>query len=160
MKIGVISDTHVPRAAERLPGGLLRGLAGVDLILHAGDILEPSVLDELRAIAPVEAVRGNMDNHPALRDLPVRRVIVAAGRSIGLTHGSGAPQGLAARVLRMFEGVDCVVFGHSHAAFNETINGVLLFNPGTPTDRRFSSSHTYGIIEIADTITGRIIDLD
>ena len=118
------------------------------------------MLDELRAIAPVEAVRGNMDHHPALLNLPVKRVISAGNRSIGLTHGSGAPHGLAARVLRMFDGVDCVVFGHSHRTFNETVNGVLLFNPGTPTDRRFSSAHTYGIIEIADTITGRIIEID
>ncbi len=160
MKIGVVSDTHIPRAAGELPEGLLRGLAGVDLILHAGDILEPSVLDDLRAIAPVEAVCGNMDHHPAIRNLPGRRVISAAGRSIGLTHGSGAPQGLVARVMRMFEGVDCIVFGHSHSAFNETINGVLLFNPGTPTDRRFTKSHTFGIIEIGETITGRIISLD
>ncbi len=160
MKIGIVSDTHIPRAARELPAELLRGLAGVDLILHAGDILEPSVLDDLRAIAPVEAVRGNMDNHPATRELPVKRIISVAGRSIGLTHGSGTPQGLPARVMRMFEGVGCIVFGHSHLAFNETINGVLLFNPGTPTDRRFAKSHTFGIIEIGETITGRIICLD
>ena len=160
MKICVLSDTHIPVAAPELPPELLRGMEGADLILHAGDIVELRVLDDLRAIAPVEAVRGNMDRADVQQALPAKKVIPAQGKRIGLVHGSGAPWGVANRVLREFEDVDIIVFGHSHHPLNEERNKVRLFNPGSPTDRRFAPYKSYGIIEITDdTVKAEIVRL-
>jgi len=160
MKIGIISDTHIPEAAPDLPIGLFRGLEGAELILHAGDILDCSVLDELASIAPVRAVRGNMDHYPRSHELEEKIVVEAVGYRIGLIHGRGSPGGLEHRVMKEFHGVHCIVFGHSHLPFNEVIDEVLLFNPGTPTDRRYAPYRSYGVLEIGDGITGRIFRLD
>jgi len=160
MKIGVVSDTHIPESATDLPSELLQGFEGVDLILHGGDILDCSVLDELETIAPVHAVRGNMDHFPRSYGLPEKLVVEAEKFRIGLIHGHGAPDGLERRVIKEFDDVHCIVFGHAHRPFNEVIDGVLLFNPGTPTDRRFAPYRSFGILDVADRITGRIIRLD
>ncbi len=160
MKIGVVSDTHIPESVPDLPAELMHGFEGVDIILHAGDILDCAVLDELAAIAPVRAVRGNMDNFPRSYELPEKLVVEAEKFRIGLIHGHGAPNGLERRIAKEFDDVHCIVFGHTHRPFNEVIDGVLLFNPGTPTDRRFAPYRSFGILDVADRITGRIIRLD
>jgi predicted phosphodiesterase len=90
MRIGVLSDTHVPERALRLPQALFEAFHGVELILHAGDIVRMSVLDELSAIAPVAAVRGNMDD-PA-HGLPLKIELTLEGVSVGLIHGNGGPR--------------------------------------------------------------------
>ena len=160
MKICVLSDTHIPVAAPELPPVVLQAFAGADMILHAGDILELRVLDGLRAIAPVHAVRGNMDRWDTQEALPIQTVVEAGGRRIGLVHGGGPPWGLTGRVLRQFKDVDIIVFGHSHHALNEQREKVLLFNPGSPTDRRFAPYRSYGVIEIADdTVKAEIVRL-
>jgi len=160
MKICVLSDTHVPVAAPVLPPDLLRALEGADLVLHAGDILTMSVLDELGAIAPVEAVRGNMDRPDVQQGLPVKKVVEAQGKRIGLIHGTGPSWGLAPRVLREFPDVDIIVFGHSHHPLSEQREKVLLFNPGSPTDGRFAPYKSYGVIEIMDdTVKAEIVRL-
>jgi putative phosphoesterase len=159
MLIGCISDTHVHDGA--LPPAALDAFAGVDLILHAGDILDLGVLEELSRVAETLAVRGNMDAGETAASLPDRRIIEAAGFKIGLTHGRGAPIGIVSRVASVFEGeeCDCVVFGHTHKAFNERRRGVLFFNPGSPTDNIFSRRNTVGLLEVTGAIEGRIIDL-
>ena len=159
MRICVLSDTHIPVAAPALPPDLLRALKGADLILHAGDILEMSVLDELGAIAKVEAVRGNMDRPDVQQGLPVKKVVEAQGKRIGLIHGSGPPWGLSSRVLREFPDVDIIVFGHSHHPLSEQRDKVLLFNPGSPTDGRFAPYKSYGVIEITETVKAEIVRL-
>jgi putative phosphoesterase len=148
-RIGVVSDTHVPEFAERLHEGLSRRFAGVDLILHAGDITAPETLAELEQIAPVVAVKGN---HDASLDLPLRRVVQAGGKRIGLIHGHRGRvrefpgvawneawaghrfwwNGVPGYVLREFENdeVDAVVFGHIHRPLIEHHGPVMLFNPG------------------------------
>ena len=123
MRIGLISDTH----------GLLRpeaanALAGSDLILHAGDVGAPGILDELEKIAPVRAVRGNVDIEAWARRLPATRDVEAEGRVIHLLHNVG--QLVPGRF-------DVVVFGHSHQPLVETRNGVLFVNPGSAGPRRF-----------------------
>lgn len=148
--IGVISDTHIPKRAKGLPPEVIVGLKGVELILHAGDILVQSVLEDLAQIAPVYAVHGNCDFPEVKDELPAKRMIKYAGFKIGLTHGHNYCQssGLSlGRVVEAFdEDVDAIVFGHSHRPYNERINGILVFNPGSPTDKRFEAYYSYGLI--------------
>lgn len=160
MKIGVLSDTHIPDASASLPREVFQAFDGVDLILHAGDILDMVVIDELSEIAEVRAVRGNMDHYGRTHALSESDIVEVGGFRIGLTHGRGAPAGLAERVLAQFENVDCIVFGHSHRAFSGKIGDVLMFNPGSPTDRRFAPFRSFGVLDLGEAVTGRIIRLD
>lgn len=177
MKIGVISDTHLhgggfhpKKMASRLINQVNESVADlvrlvrphfqkVDLIIHAGDFVCYEVITALSELAPVEGVAGNMDPPEISSRLPARKVIRAGGLKIGIVHGWGAPHGLAEKVRREFDEVDCVVFGHSHQPFQQTLDGVLLFNPGSPTDRRFALSHSVGLLHLEGTLRGEIITL-
>lgn len=154
MLIGVVSDTHL--AGKPVPGYVMEALRGCDLILHAGDILEMAVLEQLSAVAETLAVRGNMDSVEVAGGLPARRVVQVEGFRIGLTHGHGAPDGIIKRVSGEFEDVDCIVFGHTHQPLYGVRGGILYFNPGSPTDRVFASGNTVGFLEVTDIITPRI----
>ena len=158
MLIGVVSDTHL--FEKPVPGAVLEALAGADIILHAGDILEMSVIEALSGVARTVAVRGNMDFGDAAARLPDRTVVEVGGFRIGLTHGGGPPSGITGRVRREFGEVDCIVFGHTHNPLIEEKNGVLFFNPGSPTDRMFARRSTVGLLEVADMIKPRIVELD
>lgn len=159
MRIGVISDTHIPRMAKDLPKAVYETLKVVDLILHAGDFTEIAFLEKLSKFKKTVAVYGNLDSSEVAATLKPKEIIEAGKFRIGLMHGWGPPNGLAERLLTEFENddINCLVFGHSHSTMNETRNGVLLFNPGSPTDKIFSPYNSYGILEIGDGITGRII---
>jgi putative phosphoesterase len=137
-RIGLVADTHLlPRdGAVRLPAELVSALGDVDLILHAGDLCCREVLTALAGLAPVLAVRGNVD--PAAIGLPPHRVVRAGGLRVGLTHGHLGPGGSTpARVLRAFPDADVVVFGHSHRpVVVRRDGGPLLVNPGSPTQPR------------------------
>lgn len=162
MKIGVLSDTHIPEKADNIPQEILREFKNVDMVVHAGDFVEIGVLDKLKAVCPnVKAVWGNMDSHQIKQLLPEKEVFKAGKYKIGLMHGYGAAHNLIEVMLSSFknDSVDLIIFGHSHSAFNETKNGIILFNPGSPTDKAFSSGGSYGIIEINDKMTLRIIKL-
>ena len=176
LKIGVLSDTHLTAPAGNFLGNMqqkirnkltledLRTIVaehfrGVALIIHAGDFVETAVADMLREFAPLEAVHGNMDTIEVERAFPATRVLEIGGFKIGITHGDGAPQGIIERVSAKFTGVDAIVFGHSHQPVNERRNGVLLFNPGSPTDRIFAPYNSVGLLELSDTISGQIIRL-
>lgn len=161
MRIGVLSDTHIPLNAKKLPDELIKGLKGVDLIIHAGDIIELSVLDELKRIAPVEAVAGNMDPRSVSRALPEKKILELGGFKIGVMHGSGPPYGLIDHIRRRFEGekLDCIIYGHAHKASIEHIGRTIFFNPGSPTDKVMAPYNSYGILEITDKITPKIIKL-
>ncbi len=160
-KVVAISDTHIPKVGSLLPPVLREAMREADLVLHAGDLVDLSVLEELRGLAPVEAVAGNMD-YPAVKAvLPEQTVIEVEGKLIGLTHGWGPPLGIERRVLSRFSGVDVVVFGHTHAALVEERKGTLLVNPGTPTDRRFSKRLSYAVITVdGGRVSARIVWLD
>lgn len=151
-RVGVISDTHIPRRARTLPDWVRRAFAGVDLILHAGDLTTLGVLDDLAAIASVEAVAGNVDAMgAAARVLPAKKVVEVAGVRVGLVHGHEGPGGTTPeRALAAFRdaGVRVVVFGHSHQPLNEVVDGVLLFNPGSATDPRWAGEPTVGLLTI------------
>jgi putative phosphoesterase len=148
--IGVISDTH----------GLLRpeaveALRGSDHIIHAGDVGEPDILDDLRAIAPLTAIRGNIDKAPWARKLPETETVELAGVSIYVLHNLGdldlKPEAAGFRV---------VISGHSHVPKQEMRNGVLYFNPGSAGPRRFKLPITVGKLLIADgEVSGEIIKI-
>ena len=156
-RIGVISDTHLRGPDQELARLLAQRLGPVDMILHAGDLVSLAVLDLLEA-PQVLAVAGNMDNHLVAQELPVKREIPVEGKRIGLIHGWGSPMGLAGRVRREFQGVDCIVFGHSHRPTNKVVDGVLMFNPGS-VSRGFMGSGTVGLLTVGDDIRGEIIKL-
>jgi len=161
MKIGVISDTHIPYAAQELPAKALDLFAGVDAIIHAGDYQDVSVIETLRSKAPFYGVAGNMDAHEIRAIVPEKTVVELGGFSIGVMHGGGSPNGLEDRLLSAFkaEHVDVIIYGHSHNPVNHRINNILLFNPGSPTDKRFARCNSIGILTIQETITGEIIEL-
>ena len=107
--------------------------ADVEMIIHAGDITSQVVLDELEKFGTVEAVRGNMDR-TNLPLLPEKKVLDIKGNRIGVMHGWGAPKRIRERLRDRFEDVDAIVYGHTHEPFNEIVDGVLFFNPGSPTE--------------------------
>jgi putative phosphoesterase len=149
IRIGVIADTHVRRFSD-LPQALVKALSGCDLIIHAGDIVGMDVIRGLQSLAPVHAVHGNMCQPDAWSGLPYKLVVEAAGRRIGISHGSGGPGEAWQRVRQLFPGVDVIIFGHTHEAMNITVDGVMLFNPGR-------ASESYGVIEIGEEIKSRIV---
>jgi len=161
IKVGVISDTHIPRRAKALPDFVFESFQGVDLILHAGDLLSEDVITDLETIAPVYAVAGNNDSFEIYQKYGEKRIVEIGGKKIGLTHGYGRDKThLNAYAEFMKDNVDCIVFGHSHAPYNEELDGILLFNPGSPTDRRFQPTFSLGILYIGDSIKGEILYFD
>ena len=160
MKIVVLSDTHMPRAAEDLPASVYKEIEASDMILHAGDFVETDILNKLRKLKPVRAVCGNMDSQAIHNELRQKEIIEIGKFKIGLIHGHGAPAGMIDTVAAEFTGVDVIVFGHTHAPVNISKDGVLFFNPGSPTDTIFAKIISFGIFEITnDTINGKIIKL-
>ena len=125
-------------------------LAAAELIVHAGDFVALSVLEELRALAPVEAVYGNMDE-PALREsLPEERVVEVAGARIGVVHVPGPAAGREARLAARFPGCEAVVYGHTHLPQVARVGpgGVWILNPGSPTERRRGPVHSMLVLEV------------
>lgn len=160
MRIGVLSDTHIPRRAKGLPAQMLRAFESVEMILHAGDLVSLSVLRELERIAPTFAVRGNVDPPEVAEVLPACRTISVGRFQIGLVHGDQGTAGTTPlRALEAFIGeeVACVVFGHSHQPYNQPQKGVHLFNPGSPTDPRWERRPSYGILRVEEEIRGEIV---
>jgi putative phosphoesterase len=144
----VIADTHIPRPARGLPEGLISHLKRADLILHAGDLIEASLLDELSLYAPVRAVKGNVD--PPELNLPETIELDFGGVRVAMIHDSGRKQGRRKRLKKRFPSARVVVFGHSHASFLEDEDGLLLLNPGSPTDKRRQSHHTFALLHVQE----------
>ncbi|MBU1998431.1 MAG: metallophosphoesterase family protein [Candidatus Omnitrophota bacterium] len=162
MIIGVVSDTHISNKNEEIPQAIARALKNVDLVIHAGDFTDLSVLDKLNEVCKeVVAVCGNMDNISAKARLPQKKIIQAGSYRIGVMHGFGHPGGLIDLLAKEFKDdkVDIIIFGHSHCAYNKRHKGILFFNPGSPTDKLFATSNSYGIIEIKDKIEARIVKI-
>jgi putative phosphoesterase len=161
-RLAVISDTHLPRGARALPDACLEQLRDADAILHAGDLMELSVLRELEALGPpVHAVRGNVDSAELQARLPLTRIVTVEGARIAMLHDAGPREGRLARLRRRFPDADAVVFGHSHIPLHEERDGFAIFNPGSPTERRRSPRHTMGIATVADgAVTFELVDLD
>src|SRR5829696_6285970 len=138
MLIAVISDTHLPRGARRLPEACVERIAAADLVLHAGDFSTLAVLRELESIGPpVIAVHGNVDSADLRRLLPAERVVEAERARIAMVHDAGPRAGRLERMRRRFgERANLVVFGHSHLPLHEDApDGFQILNPGSPTER-------------------------
>ena len=148
--IGVISDTH-----GLLRPGALEALRGVEHILHAGDVGDASILDSLRNVAPVTAIRGNVDRGPWADALPATEVVEIESVSIYMIHD------LAQLDLKpAAAGFRVVIYGHNHQPKIEEKNGVLYFNPGSAGPRRFHLPVSLGRIEIEkEKLKGEIITL-
>lgn len=157
MRVIVIADTHLRRdwPNRRLPGPALELLATAEVILHAGDITQAEHLDDLARHAPVHAVLGN--NDPELTGtLPETRELELAGVALAMIHDSGPSQGREHRLHRRFPDAEVVVFGHSHIPVNaRSEHGQLLFNPGSPTERRRQPNRTVGVLELTG---GAVVD--
>lgn len=151
MKIGVISDTH----------GLLRpeavaALADVDAILHAGDVGDPAILDRLNALAPVTAIRGNVDTAGPCSLLPATEMIELGGKTIYMVHSVGDLD-----IEPTAAGVSVVISGHSHRPGIEDLRGVLYLNPGSAGPRRFRLPITVAYLNVDDAgVNARIVSLE
>ena len=150
----VLADTHLRAGLERLPAEALEALGRADVIFHAGDVVSRKALDELSEPAPLHAVLGNNDLE--LNGVLPRTVsLEIGGVRVGLVHDSGPRAGRAGRMRRLFPDADVVVFGHSHIPWNEEgVDGQLLFNPGSATQRRRQSVCTVGHLELSG---GRVL---
>ncbi len=160
MKVGVLSDTHIPTIMTTLPPIIFDIFKGVDLILHAGDIVEMSVLEELGAIAPVEAVAGNMDGLEAQVILPHKKVLALGRYNAGLIHGKFKINVQQEMIRKEFGDVDIIVYGHSHTPFWGKVNGVYYLNPGSPTDKRYAPYNSVALLDVGEELRAEIIRIE
>jgi putative phosphoesterase len=148
--IGVISDTHGLLRPEALDA-----LRGSEVIIHAGDVGDPEILDKLSAIAPVTAVRGNVDTKPWARKLPETNVLEIGGISIYVLHNIDQLD-----LKPEAAGFAAVVYGHSHVPKQESKNGVLYFNPGSAGPKRFRLPISVGkLIVTNEKVRGELTEL-
>ena len=154
MEVVVLSDSHLTKGLDGVGAQVLDALSRADVVLHAGDITSRQALVELEAMVETYAVLGNNDRD--LRGLlPESRLLELDGVQIALVHDSGTRAGRSRRLHRRFPEADLVVFGHSHTPVDEVgENQQLLFNPGSPTQRRAQPHRTFGRLELG---RGRVL---
>jgi putative phosphoesterase len=160
VRLVILADTHVPRRARDLPSRLWADIDGADVVVHAGDWVDVSLLDAIQARSRrLVAVYGNNDRPPLRARLPEEARAEIDGLRIAVVHETGGSVGRERRMDRRFaSSVDVVVFGHSHIPWDTTTpGGVRLLNPGSPTDRRRQPHGTY---LTATVEAGGIRDLD
>ena len=154
IKIGVLSDTHIPFKKIFLPSEIFQLFSDVDLILHAGDICKLKVIDNLESLAPVIAVGGNMDPPEIFRKYGSFNLKEIAGKKIFLIHGNQGWGSALQNAKKHISKADCVVFGHSHSPYNKKHGDTILFNPGSSVDFRRPNvkkkEPSVGIITIKD----------
>jgi putative phosphoesterase len=151
MKVAVVADTHTVGARRPLPAGAWPYIETADHILHAGDVCQSSLLDELASFAPVTAVAGNCDGLDVRHwGAAERREVELGGVRVALIHDAGARSGRRPRLRSAFPRARVVVFGHSHLPWNEDVDGLLLLNPGSPTWPRRAPCPSMGLLWIED----------
>jgi uncharacterized protein len=156
MRVVVVSDTHAPRFWKVCPPGLIPHLKRADLILHAGDVCVPSVLDTLAAYSPVRVVLGNNDGaEVAAWGASETAEFEIDGLRVAMIHDSGQRDGRLARLRRRFPSADLVVFGHSHIPMDVSGHGLRILNPGSPTDKRRQPAATFAELSIAGGVIHR-----
>ncbi|WP_231930370.1 metallophosphoesterase family protein [Friedmanniella luteola] len=152
----MLADTHAPRYWKGCPPAVAAHLATADVVLHAGDVCTPDVLDLLAGYAPVHVVMGNNDvAEVAAWGAPATLQVELGGVQVAMVHDSGQKEGRTSRLRRRFPTADLVVFGHSHIPMDVSGEGLRIFNPGSPTDKRRQPHRTLGLLDLAD---GRITD--
>ncbi len=160
--IGVLSDTHIPDRARELPKEVLEAFKSVDMVVHAGDLVDIKVLEKLKSVCKdVRAVWGNMDPEETRKRLHEKEIFSVGKYRIGLMHGWGPPNRLTEVLTDAFKNdkVDVIIFGHSHQGFNQKKGNILFFNPGSLTDKVFAPYNSYGILRVNDTVEGAIVKL-
>ena len=148
-RIVAISDTHA-KSLGVLPKTLLAEISAADIVVHCGDYIDMSLLQELRNSARrFVGVYGNVDTIDIRKEVPDKRTFEVGGVRIGVIHPywGGAPFGIEAAILKEFRDVDLILFGHTHDAWTDTINGVTFLNPGQACSA-FMEKATAGIITI------------
>jgi len=158
VRLLLIADTHVPKRARDLPAAVWHEVARADVVLHAGDWVEPSVLDELEERAKrLVACWGNNDGDELRRRLPERADVTLDGVRFTVVHETGASGGRDARMARLYPDTDVLVFGHSHIPWDTTAEtGLRLLNPGSPTDRRRQPFCTYMTATVSDGVLSEV----
>jgi uncharacterized protein len=148
-----MGDTHTLGTTRPLPSGAWPYIEIADHILHAGDVCDVVLLDELKTFAPVTVVLGNCDG-PEIRDWGAEREarLHLGGVALGMVHDSGPKKGRRGRLATRFPEARVVVYGHSHAPFSEDSDGLLLFNPGSPTWKRRAPWPSMGILWVEDGV--------
>ncbi len=153
----MLADTHLRTGVAGLPVEVRAALGRADVILHAGDVVDAQLLDDLARVAPTHAVLGNND-HGLRGRLPERLEVDLGGVAVAMVHDSGPTAGRAGRLRRWFPDAALVLFGHSHTPLDERgPDGQRLFNPGSPTQRRGQPRPTFGLLECA---RGRVTRLE
>ena len=152
MRLLLIADTHVPKRARDLPARVWDEVAAADVVIHAGDWVEPALLDGLEARAKrLIACWGNNDGAELRERLPERADVTLDGVRFTVTHETGASGGRDARMAKLYPNTDVLVFGHSHIPWDTTAKtGLRLLNPGSPTDRRRQEFCTYMTATVHD----------
>ncbi|WP_409293167.1 metallophosphoesterase family protein [Peribacillus sp. SCS-37] len=150
MKIVVLSDTHMPRKGRSLPVQLKADLENCDLIIHGGDWQTLDVYKELSLYGEVKGVYGNVDGEDIKKLFPEKIIVESGHVRIGVTHGHGKGLTTERRARAAFEDeeVQAVIFGHSHIPLLKKEGGILIFNPGSPTDKRRQPRYSFGILTI------------
>lgn len=152
MRLGIISDTHLSSLTGDFIALVKDRFAECDLVVHAGDFTSPAVYRYLheQTLGNLIAVHGNMDPPELRKVLPEKMIFEKSGVKFGLTHGWGSPYDLEERIAGLFSNdeVDCIIYGHSHNGVSHKRNGILFFNPGSPTDRHFAKANSIGYVTI------------
>jgi uncharacterized protein len=162
MRLLLLADTHVPLRARRLPDRVWQAVDQADLVVHAGDWVVPTLLDELQErAARLVGVFGNNDGPELRARLPEVATEVVDGVRLGVVHETGPARGREARMRALYPDLDLLVFGHSHIPWDTTADGLRLLNPGSPTDRRRQPHCTFMTVtaergEIRDVVLHRL----
>ena len=158
MRLLLVADTHVPKRARDMPTAVWDEVARADVVLHAGDWVEPSLLDELEERAErLVACWGNNDGDELRRRLPERADVTLGGVRFTVVHETGASGGRDARMALLYPNTDVLVFGHSHIPWDTTAKtGLRLLNPGSPTDRRRQPFCTYMTASVSDGVLSEV----
>lgn len=153
MKIVVVSDTHMPRMSKKLPERLIRELKTANAIIHAGDWTNLAVYEALIMYAPTYGVAGNNDGSDIVRKFGLQILLEFEGVKIGVVHGHGAGKRVDTeiRAIEAFKDVqiDILIYGHSHAPVHKRSGSKLIFNPGSPTDKRRQPQYSFGVLQVA-----------
>ena len=153
------SDTHLPKKGEELPGQLLKECGTADMIIHAGDWSSIGVYHTLSKYSEVKGVYGNVDSDDIKERFPEKDILEAKRYKIGIIHGHGEKKTTEKRVLEAFkdEARDIIVFGHSHIPMVRYFKKTLLFNPGSPTEKRALPFYSFGLLHLNDEIRSEIV---
>jgi putative phosphoesterase len=162
VRVGVVSDTHMFGRSRELPRALAAGLQGVDLILHAGDWMDEHIPDLFERIAPVDGVAGNNDGMEIVQRFGRSKILHLSGYRIGIVHGDGGRKTTLERAMDEFSDntVDCIIFGHSHIPYHAVHQGILMLNPGSPTDKRRQPRYSFGILKLEEAMEAELYFYD